>query len=424
MMKWNILTAYMKTTQKLYYGWVVVAVTSIVLLVSFGIRSSPSVFMVSLESDLGWSRSAISVAVSLGLIILGITSPYGGMLVGRFGPKRMTVIALLMMGVTLLLSSQMNQLWQLNVMWGGFLGLSGGLAGSVLSATVSNRWFVKNRGLVTGIFGAATSAGQLVFVPVLTAMLLSFGWRNSTAAMGVFILLVLIPVIFLFKDDPADVGLLPLGATAPISKSQAGAETGLMARAVRSPDFWLLCVSFFICGATTNGIIGTHLIPYAIDCGIPQGTAAGVVALLGSMNFVGTLASGWLTDRYDPRKLLFFYYGFRGLSLFLWPFVTDPLGLSVFAVIFGLDYISTVPPTIAIAADTFGRRNAGIIYGWAFCAHSLGAALSAYLGGVTRDMLGNYVPAFVAAGILGICAAVLVMRITRHAPPKPLVAVS
>ena len=424
MMKWNILTAYMKTTQKLYYGWVVVAVTSIVLLVSFGIRSSPSVFMVSLESDMGWSRSAISVAVSLGLIILGITSPYGGMLVGRFGPKRMTVIALLMMGVTLLLSSQMNQLWQLNVMWGGFLGLSGGLAGSVLSATVSNRWFVKNRGLVTGIFGAATSAGQLVFVPVLTAMLLSFGWRNSTAAMGVFILLVLIPVVFLFKDDPADVGLLPLGATAPISKSQAGAETGLMARAVRSPDFWLLCVSFFICGATTNGIIGTHLIPYAIDCGIPQGTAAGVVALLGSMNFVGTLASGWLTDRYDPRKLLFFYYGFRGLSLFLLPFVTDPLGLSVFAVIFGLDYISTVPPTIAIAADTFGRRNAGIIYGWAFCAHSLGAALSAYLGGVTRDMLGNYVPAFVAAGILGICAAVLVMRITRHAPPKPLVAVS
>ncbi len=424
MMKWNILTAYMKTTQKLYYGWVVVAVTSIVLLVSFGIRSSPSVFMVSLESDLGWSRSAISVAVSLGLIILGITSPYGGMLVGRFGPKRMTVIALLMMGVTLLLSSQMNQLWQLNVMWGGFLGLSGGLAGSVLSATVSNRWFVKNRGLVTGIFGAATSAGQLVFVPVLTAMLLSFGWRNSTAAMGVFILIVLIPVIFLFKDDPADVGLLPLGATAPISKSQAGAETGLMARSVRSPDFWLLCVSFFICGATTNGIIGTHLIPYAIDCGIPQGTAAGVVALLGSMNFVGTLASGWLTDRYDPRKLLFFYYGFRGLSLFLLPFVTDPLGLSVFAVIFGLDYISTVPPTIAIAADTFGRRNAGIIYGWAFCAHSLGAALSAYLGGVTRDMLGNYGPAFVAAGILGICAAVLVMRITRHAPPKPLVAVS
>lgn len=424
MMKWNILTAYMKTTQKLYYGWVVVAVTSIVLLVSFGIRSSPSVFMVSLESDLGWSRSAISVAVSLGLIILGITSPYGGMLVGRFGPKRMTVIALLMMGVTLLLSSQMNQLWQLNVMWGGFLGLSGGLAGSVLSATVSNRWFVKNRGLVTGIFGAATSAGQLVFVPVLTAMLLSFGWRNSTAAMGVFILIVLIPVIFLFKDDPADVGLLPLGATAPISKSQAGAETGLMARAVRSPDFWLLCVSFFICGATTNGIIGTHLIPYAIDCGIPQGTAAGVVALLGSMNFVGTLASGWLTDRYDPRKLLFFYYGFRGLSLFLLPFVTDPLGLSVFAIIFGLDYISTVPPTIAIAADTFGRRNAGIIYGWAFCAHSLGAALSAYLGGVTRDMLGNYGPAFVAAGILGICAAVLVMRITRHAPPKPLVAVS
>lgn len=411
----------MKSNQKLFYGWVVVAVTAMVLLVSFGVRSSPGVFMLSLERDLGWSRAAISAAVSLSLIILGISSPYGGMMVARFGPKRMTIVALAMMGVTLIWSSQMTELWQLNVFWGGLLGLSGGLAGSVLSATVSNRWFVQHRGMVTGIFGAATSAGQLVFVPLLTNMLLTIGWRPSTMALGVISLLVLLPVLLLFKDDPADVGLLPLGATAPISKAQAGAEAGLMARAVRHPDFWLLCVTFFICGATTNGIIGTHLIPYAVDCGIPQATAAGVVALLGTMNFVGTLASGWLTDRYDPRKLLCIYYGFRGLSLFLLPFVTDPLGLSVFAVIFGLDYISTVPPTIALAADSFGRRNAGVIYGWAFCAHSLGAALSAYLGGVTRDALGNYGPAFIAAGILGICAAVLALRITRPASLKPLV---
>lgn len=409
----------MKSNQKLFYGWVVVAVTAMVLLVSFGVRSSPGVFMLSLERDLGWSRAAISAAVSLSLIILGISSPYGGMMVARFGPKRMTIVALAMMGVTLIWSSQMTELWQLNVFWGGLLGLSGGLAGSVLSATVSNRWFVQHRGMVTGIFGAATSAGQLVFVPLLTNMLLTIGWRPSTMALGVISLLVLLPVLLLFKDDPADVGLLPLGATAPISKAQAGAEAGLMARAVRHPDFWLLCVTFFICGATTNGIIGTHLIPYAVDCGIPQATAAGVVALLGTMNFVGTLASGWLTDRYDPRKLLCIYYGFRGLSLFLLPFVTDPLGLSVFAVIFGLDYISTVPPTIALAADSFGRRNAGVIYGWAFCAHSLGAALSAYLGGVTRDVLGNYGPAFIAAGILGICAAALALRITRPASLKP-----
>ncbi|MCW1966845.1 MAG: MFS transporter [Anaerolineae bacterium] len=411
----------MKSNQKLFYGWIVVAVTAMVLLVSFGVRSSPGVFMLSLESDLGWSRASISAAVSLSLIILGISSPYGGMMVARFGPKRMTIVALAMMGITLIWSSQMTELWQLNVFWGGLLGLSGGLAGSVLSATVSNRWFVQHRGMVTGIFGAATSAGQLVFVPLLTSMLLSIGWRPSTMALGVISLLVLLPVLFLFKDDPADVGLLPLGATAPISKAQAGAEADLMARAVRHPDFWLLCVTFFICGATTNGIIGTHLIPYAVDCGIPQATAAGVVALLGTMNFVGTLASGWLTDRYDPRKLLCIYYGFRGLSLFLLPFVTDPLGLSVFAVIFGLDYISTVPPTIALAADSFGRRNAGVIYGWAFCAHSLGAALSAYLGGVTRDALGNYGPAFIAAGVLGICAAVLALRITRPASLKPLV---
>ena len=409
------------TEQKRFYGWTVVAVTAVTLFFSASIRSAPGVFLLPLESDTGWSRSAISLAISIGLIMLGIAGPLSGWLMDRFGPKRITVAGLVIVVAAMVSSYGISTIWQLNLFWGVLSGLGTGLVGGVLGPAVASRWFVARRGLVIGIFGASLSAGQLVFVPLLMAMVLSIGWRWSSVILGLVALAVIIPVLIFLRDDPADMGLLPYGAAPGAAIVKAKGDPNVMQRAVKAPEFWLLAATFFVCGATSNGLIGTHLIPHAADHGIPQATAAGMLALMGAMNFVGTIASGWLTDKYDPRKLLCIYYGFRGLSLFLLPYVTGPVGLAAFAIMFGLDYIATVPPTTALVADTFGRRNVGTVYGWVFCAHQVGAALAAWLGGVTRDMLGDYMVAFLVAGTIAMLAALLSLHI-RYTPKVVTVA--
>jgi sugar phosphate permease len=399
---------------RFFYGWVVVAVTALTLIVSAGVRSAPGVFLNSLQADMGWSLAAISLAVSIGLLLFGLVGPLTGWLVDRFGPRIVLLGGLALISVSMVLSARMTALWQLNLFWGALSGIGTGIAGSVLGATVANRWFVARRGLVVGIFGAATSAGQLVFVPLLAALEGSIGWRGSVTVLAAVAALLLVPILLLMRDDPANLGLRPYGApyVAPSTRA-AVAEGGIMWRAVRVPEFWLLAGSFFICGATSNGLIGTHLIAHAHDHGIAKSTAAGMLALMGTLNFVGTIASGWLTDRYNPRRLLACYYAFRGVSLFLLPFVSNTGGLAVFAVLFGLDYIATVPPTTALVADIFGRKHMGAVFGWVFCAHQIGAALAAWLGGVARDMTGDYGPAFLAAGALAITAAALSLQIGR-----------
>jgi MFS family permease len=408
-----------RASERLYYGWVIVAVTAVTLLVSAGVRSAPGVFLTSLQGDMGWSVATISFAVSIGLLLFGLVGPLTGWLIDRFGPRVALLGGILLIVASMVVSARMTALWQLNLFWGALSGIGTGIAGSVLGAAVASRWFVARRGLVIGIFGAATSAGQLIFVPLLAALEGAIGWRGSILVLAGAAAVLLLPILLLMRDDPADLGLHPFGADGAAPRSPAArSEGGIMRRAVRVPEFWLLAGSFFICGATSNGLIGTHLIAHAHDHGIAKGTAAGVLALMGTMNFVGTIASGWLTDRYNPRRLLAWYYGFRGLSLLLLPFVSSLGGLAVFAVLFGLDYIATVPPTTALVADIFGRRNVGTVFGWVFCAHQIGAALAAWLGGVARELTGDYGVAFLAAGLLAITAAALSLRIGR-VPAQP-----
>jgi sugar phosphate permease len=412
------------TNQKLYYGWVVVWVVFSALLVSAGVRAAPTVLINPLESELGWGRAAISAAVSIGLLLYGLSGPAAGWLMDRFGPKPLTLFGLSLIGLSTLLGATMTELWQLNLFWGVLSGLGTGIVAPVLGATVANRWFVERRGLVLGIFGAAASAGQLVTVPALMWLVVQIGWRAGTVVLAAIVLLMLVPVLLLMRDDPSSVGLRPYGEPdkSPTEESPAPEPSTAVAQqpgpggspvlgALRSPVFWLLSGSFFICGASSNGIIGVHFVPHSIDHGIPKVTAASVLAIMGAMNFVGTLASGWLTDRYDPRKLLAIYYSLRGLSLLLLPFVTEFAGLTLFAVFFGLDYIATVPPTAALVADRFGRANVGAIFGWVFFGHQIGAALASYLGGVVRVSLGDYTAAFLGAGILAILASLMVLVI-------------
>ncbi len=408
----------MSRSSRLFYGWIVVAITALTLIASAGVRSAPGVLVVPLQDDLGWSRSVISFAVSIGLVLFGLVGPLSGWLMDRWGPRRVMLGGLALIALSMFASARMTQVWQLYAFWGALSGIGTGVVAIVLGATVAARWFVRRRGLVTGIFGAATSAGQLIFYPLLVQLVETLGWRASVVILAALAVILLLPVALLMRDRPSDIGLQPYGAIESATTPAVAPTGGIMRRALAMPAFWLLAATFFICGATSNGLVGTHFIPHVGDHGIAPAVAASMLALMGAMNFAGTIGSGWLTDRYDPRKLLAIYYGFRGVSLLFLPFVTSYAGLAAFAILFGLDYIATVPPTTALVADTFGRRHVGLVFGWVFCAHQIGAALAAWLGGVAYDWLGNYGAAFLSAGALAVLAAGLALLIDR----RPVVA--
>jgi len=410
-----------------HYAWIVVAVTFVTLLTAQSIRATPGLLALPLEAEFGWDRASISLAVAVSLIAFGLGGPLGGGLVDRFGPRRVLLAgcAAIAAGIWGLLA--VRELWQFDLLWGLVIGLGTGAAGNVVSASVAHRWFRSHQGLVVGLFGAAVSAGQLIFIPTLAAVLVTSGWRAAISILAVALVVVLVPLFFLMRDRPEDVGLRPFGEGAASRAQERPLDTrGTPLReALRTRDFWLLAGSFFVCGYTSNGLIGTHLIPHAVEHGFTEVTAAGAVALLGSLNIVGTLASGWLTDRYDPRKLLALYYGFRASSLFALPFIYDLQWLLLFAIVYGLDWVATVPPTVNLTASRFGRASLGTLYGWIWFSHMIGAALAAYAGGVFRVALGDYHLIFLSAGIMGFVAVSLALRVSapQRAPiplPEPV----
>jgi len=402
---------------------VVAAVTFVALMGAAGFRATPSVLIVPLQNEFGWNRAIISVAVSINLILFGLTGPFAAALMDRFGLRIVTVGALITVSAGALLTTVMNAPWQLYLLWGLVVGLGTGCMASVLAATVANRWFVRRRGLVLGALTAAGATGQLIFLPGLGWLAQSAGWRFAAIAVALAALAV-VPVVALFlRNRPADLGLRAFGATeadtvptntgSPIANAFRGLRMG-----VRSRDFWLLGGSFFICGASTNGLIGTHLIPASMDHGMAEVTAASLLAVIGVFDVIGTLASGYLTDRFDSRWLLFFYYGLRGLSLLFLPYVFgSPLfALILFIVFYGLDWVATVPPTVQIARRVFGAQNFAIVYGWIFAAHQMGAATIAFAAGAVRTFFGDYQLAFMSSGLLCLVAAGLVLRIARERP--------
>jgi len=415
----------MLRTFRFHYAWVVVAVTFLVLLASAGIRAAPGVLIKPLEAEFGWDRASISLAVAVGILAFGFGAPLSGGLIDRFGPKRVMLGGLVLIAAGLVPLVWMRELWQLHLFWGVLTGLGTGAVTNVLGATIALRWFRTHRGVVVGVFAAASSAGQLVFLPSLVAVVLLIGWRGAMGLMAATAVVLLIPVLLFMRNRPADRGLRPYGARAAgvddaADRAEGERRTSLR-DAARTRDFWLLAGSFFICGYTSNGLIGTHLMPHAVEHGFSEVTAASALAVMGTMNIVGTLASGWLTDRYDNRRLLALYYGFRALSIAFLPFILEVPLLFGFAVVYGLDWIATVPPTANLTAKLYGRASLGTIYGWIFCSHMVGAAIAAYLGGLFRDVLGDYTVIFVSAAALGLIAVALSMRISvpgidRHAP--------
>ena len=406
----------MQVRRSIFYGWVVVVVTAVVVLVTAGVRSAPGAFILSMTEEPGWSTASVSFAAAVGLVVFGLSGPLSGWLMARIGVRSVVLASLAITGTALIATSLVREIWQLTLVFGLISGLGTGLVASVLGPTVATRWFVRNRGLVTGILGASTSTGQLIFFPVLTALAVTAGWRLGAILLGVLALALVVPVILWVRNDPSDVGARPLGVTEGAIAPTRPADPGTMRRAVRTSDFWFLAGTFFVCGATSNGLVGQHFIPHAVDHGFTAVAASGALAVMGFFNFIGTIASGWLTDRVDPRRLLLVYYGFRGVSLLFLPFVHDTVSIAAFAVLFGLDYIATVPPTVALVADRFGRQNVGIVYGWIFAAHMVGAAIAAWAAGIVRESVGDYAGAFVAAGWIAIVAGFAALAIRRVGP--------
>ena len=407
--------------RRIHYAWLVAAVTFVVLLAAAGVRSTPSLLMVPLEEEFGWSRALVSAAVAINILLFGLIGPFAASLMDRIGLRRTVSGALALLSLSVLATSQISSAWQLILLWGVLVGIASGATSMVLSAVVTTRWFHSRRGVVVGFLSAANATGQLLFLPGMARILTNSGWRNLSLAVGAGAGLTALVAWVVLRDSPGSVGLRPYGATEdlpPASPPLRPLEA--LGFASRQPVFWLLAGTFFVCGASTNGLIGTHLIPACHDSGIPQVRAAGLLALMGIFDIVGTTASGWLTDRVSPRLLLFTYYGLRGLSLLFLQRVLaqgDTPQLTLFAFFYGLDWIATVPPTVRLTADSFGRENTGVIYGWIGAAHQLGASLAAFGAGSIRTSMGDYSWAFLIAALLCFGAAVaFVVTVNRTAP--------
>ena len=403
---------------RVHYAWIVAGVTFLILLTAAAIRAIPGVLIVPLEQTFGWSRATVSFAVSVNLLLYGLCGPFAASLMERFGVRRITLLSLCAVTVGVALTTVMRSPWQLVLLWGVVVGIGTGAMALVLAATIANRWFVARRGLVIGILTASTATGQLLFLPLLAAVVQHTGWRAAALVMtGVALLLMPIVLIFM-RDRPRDLGLRAFGDTpdavspARPAPKPAGALAALV-EGSRSRDFWLLAGSFFICGLSTNGLIGTHLIPASMDHGIPAVTAAGLLAAMGVFDLIGTTVSGWLSDRWDNRWLLFGYYGLRGLSLMVLPYAygSEYFGLTLFAVFYGLDWVATVPPTVRLTETLFGKHRVGIMYGWIAVAHQMGAATAAFGAGVLRTWFGSYQVAFTGAGFVCLIAALMVLAI-------------
>ncbi|WP_284079186.1 MFS transporter [Herbaspirillum aquaticum] len=419
-------------TPRFHYAWVVVGVIFLVLLCSAGIRATPSVMILPLEQEFGWNRSTISVVISVNIALYGLIGPFSAAAMQRFGIRRVVLGALVLLATGTALSTLMHMPWHMLLSWGLLVGAGTGVAANTLGATIVSRWFETRRGLAMGLLTASAATGQMVFLPLMAAMVGSYGWRSVAFLVSAVALLAIPLVWLLLPEGPASIGQKMVGQISETADDGRSKRNPLaiafdaLRTSVRMPDFWLLFMSFFVCGLSTNGYIGTQFIAMCNDYGINEVSSASILAAMGMLDLVGTTLSGWLSDRYNPRVLLFWYYGLRGLALIFLPYAfgLQYYGLAIFAIFYGLDWIATVPPTVRLANDVFGRLAAPIVFGWIVAGHQLGAATATTVAGYMRATLGNYTLSSIMMGIACLVGAVLVLRIKGQTgqPQQPQVA--
>lgn len=408
--------------KKIHYSWIILAIAFFAIIVAGIIRSSAGVFLEPFEAEFGWERPTISFAFALSLFLYGLAGPFMAAFVEIFGLKRMMILSMGFLVAGLGLSFLMQQEWQLILIWGVMIGLGSSLYLTVLSTQIANRWFVKNRGLALGILTAAGATGQLVLLPIIAILVDSYSWRAAillVLALGVVMFVI---IVLFMRSRPFDIGIAPYGETEVVAPEVSTVRNpfsmafGSLVEGLRAKEFWLLGGSFFICGLSTSGLIGTHFISYCVSFGIPLVMAASMLSFMGIFDLVGTTLSGWLSDRFDNRWLLFWYYGLRGLSLLFLPFALSQgsyIWLVVFSIFYGLDWIATVPPTVGLTRQRFGIQKSAMMYGWMVAAHQVGAGFAAYGGGVMYKVYGTYTWAFIMAGAMCIIACLFVLMIKK-----------
>jgi sugar phosphate permease len=413
----------------IHYGWVVVIVAFVILLTTAGAMGVPGALILPIDSEFGWGTAAISSALAMRILIYGAMGPFAGAMMNRYGLRNIAVASSTLIVAALCAATMIHRFWQLMVLWGIVVGVATGLTAMVFAATVANRWFVARRGLVVGLLSASSATGQLVFLPFSAWLATHVGWRAALIPAGAGVLIAGLLAILFLADRPSDVKLPSYGESevkppVPPAGNAVKAALAILAEASRQPGFWALFATFFICGLSTNGLVQTHFISFCSDFGMPAVDSASVLAMMGMFDFVGTIASGWLSDRFDCRKLLFWYYGLRGLSLLWLPHSTFTIyGLTIFAAFYGLDWIATVPPTVRISAGIFGREKGALVFGWVFMGHQLGAAAAAYGAGLSKTELSTYLPAFYGAGVACLLGALVALAAKAKQPlpasPRP-----
>jgi MFS family permease len=407
----------------IHYAWVVMAIGFLTMLISSAALGLPGAFLRPLSREFGWSTGEISSALAIRFALFGLLGPFAAILMERYGLRHIACMALVLIAAGLLLATWMNALWQLFILWGLVLGIGSGLTALVLGATLANSWFERRRGLVLGILTASSATGQLIFLPLAATLIQHYGWRVAVAPIVVGCLTISALAFCFLRDRPQQLGLTPYGADPRQSTAVTAAwrpdfaePIRALAKASRNSTFWVLSGTFFVCGLSTSGLIQTHFISLCGDYGLAAVPAASVLAMIGAFDFVGTIGSGWLSDRYDNRMLLFWYYGLRGLALIWLPHSDFSLyGLSLFAMFYGLDWVATVPPTVKLASAAFDKQRGAMIFGWIFACHQLGSATAAYGAGLTRTMLLTYSPAVYAAGAACLIAALAIFLVPRPA---------
>ena len=411
---------------RMHYAWIIAALTFAVLFLGAGVRAAPGVLIVPLESEFHWSRATISLAIGINLLLYGLVGPFAAALMDRFGVRRTMSLALALTAAAVALTAAMREAWQMVLLWGLVVGAGTGVIGSYLSAYMAARWFRVRQGLVIGVLTAANAAGQLVFLPTMAELATAAGWRAMSLTLAGLVIASVPPLLWLMRERPADLGLAPYGAVGEprAEPASVGNPLALALRALgtgaRKRDFWLIGGGYFVCGATTNGLIGTHLIPACVDHGLSEVAGAGLLAAAGTFSFIGGTLSGWLSDRWDNRLLLACYYGLRGLSLLYLPFAfgISFYGLALFSVFYGLDWIASVPPTVRLLSRVVGTEKTGIMVAWITVIHQIGSASAAYLGGVARSAFGTYFEAFIFSGLLLLAAAVMVLFVGSGREPE------
>jgi sugar phosphate permease len=410
------------TRHRFHYAWMVIAVTFLIMLVTAGIRATPSIMMVPLERGFGWSRTTISMALAINLALFGLMGPFAAAAMQRFGMRQTVLAALAVLAIAVALSDRMRAAWQMVLIWGVLVGSATGATSMTLGAAIVNRWFSAHRGLAMGILTASSATGQLAFLPLMAWVVEHRGWQTLVMLVAVAAAIVLPIVALVLPETPSAIGLRRLGEAldGPADEVHSHANPIVIAfaalkKASRFGDFWLLFFTFFICGASTNGYIGTHFIAMCGDHGLSEVRGAGMLAMMGVCDLFGTTLSGWLSDRFNNRVLLFWYYSLRGLALIYLPFAFgyQYFGLPLFGLFYGLDWIATVPPTVRLTTDVFGSRDAPVIFGWVVAGHQLGAAFAALGAGMLRSTLGTYTEATMISGGLCVVGAILVLRINR-----------